>query len=148
MNPNQAVAVGNLADAYRWSGQPEKASASYARAIALACKDLEVNPRDAGAMSNLALYYAKSSESSRALDFIRRARSIDADNVDFLYTEAVVRAIAGQKREAVEALSQALEKGYAIADVASNPEFATLQEIPEFKALLERFEQASPAPKQ
>ncbi len=145
MNPNQMVVIGNLADAYRWSGQAERAAGAYARAIALANKGLEVNPRDADAMSNLALCHAKRTEFSRALDFIRRARSIDADNVDFLYTEAVVRALAGQKQEAVAALAQALDRGYSPTDAASNPEFAGLSELPEFRELLERFSATRPA---
>jgi serine/threonine-protein kinase len=139
MNPNQGVVVGNLADAYRWSGQPGKASAAYDKAIALAYKELEVNPRDAAAMANLALYYAKAGNATRALDFVRRARSIDANNVEYIYTEAVVRTLTGQSQDAVKALRLALEKGYALADAVSNPELAALQTLPEFQGLLAEF---------
>ena len=135
-NPNQEVVVGNLADAYRWSGLPEKATATYNKAMALAYKELEVNPRDAAVLSNLALYNAKTGNAARALDFVRRARSIDANDVDYMYTEAVVLTLAGKNEDAVRALRLALEKGYALADALNNPELTALQSLPEFKAVL------------
>jgi eukaryotic-like serine/threonine-protein kinase len=147
MNPNQEAVVGNLADAYRWSGSPEKASATYTRAIALAYQELEVNPRDPAVMANLALYYAKTGQAPRALDFVRRARSIDANNVEFIYTEAVVRALAGQNEDAIKVLRLALEKGYALADAANNPELTALQRLPEFQGLASEFSRAATDPK-
>lgn len=135
-NPNQEVVVGNLADAYRWSGLPEEASATYGKAMALAYKELEVNPRDAAVMSNLALYYAKTGNAARALDFVRRARSIDANDVDYMYTEAVVLTLAGRNQDAVKALRLALRNGYALADAMCNPELAALQGLPEFESVL------------
>jgi serine/threonine-protein kinase len=52
---------GNLADAYRWTpGEKDRARATYARAIGLAERELEVNPRDTRALGYLALYEAKS----------------------------------------------------------------------------------------
>jgi tetratricopeptide (TPR) repeat protein/TolB-like protein/predicted Ser/Thr protein kinase len=77
MNPNEEQFTGNLADAYRWSGQREKANASYDKAIALAYKQLDVNPRDSDTMGSLALYYAKKGMPEQALNFVQRARSIN-----------------------------------------------------------------------
>jgi eukaryotic-like serine/threonine-protein kinase len=142
MNPNQELVVGNLADAYRASGLAAKASATYEKAIALAYKELEVNPRDPGPMANLALYYAKTGNPSRALNFVRRARSIDAEDVDYIYTEAVVRALAGQPQESITTLRLALEKGYALADAMNNPELAPVRDLPEFRGLVAEFGRA------
>jgi tetratricopeptide (TPR) repeat protein len=136
MSPNQEVAVGNLADAYRWSGLPGKASATYDKAITLAYKELEVNPRNAASMSSLALYYAKKGNATRAAEFIRRARSIEESNVEFIYNEAVIRALAGQNQDAIKALRLAFKNGLAVQDAESNPELASLQVLPEFKQLL------------
>jgi tetratricopeptide (TPR) repeat protein len=55
MDPNDETLAGNLADAYRWSGQRDKANATYDKAIALGYKALEVNPRSAETMGSLAL---------------------------------------------------------------------------------------------
>jgi tetratricopeptide (TPR) repeat protein len=132
--------VGNLADAYRWSGRPEDALATYEKAIELAYKELEVNPRSAAAMSSLALYYAKKGDPSRGQGFIRRARSIDENNVEYLYIEAVVAALAGRDEEALLGLRRAFENGYAVEEALSNPELADLQDLPEFAALISDFQ--------
>jgi hypothetical protein len=51
--------MGNLADAYRWSGRAQEAMVTYDKAIALAYNELQVNPRAATTMKHLAQYYAK-----------------------------------------------------------------------------------------
>ena len=74
MNPGDETCAGNLADAYRWAGQKDKANTTYDKAISLAYKQLQVNPRDANTMGHMALYYAKKGDSTRAKEFIKRAR--------------------------------------------------------------------------
>ncbi len=73
MNPGGQTVVGNLADAYRWAGQKDKANATYDKAIALAYKQLQVNPRDANTMG-LMLLYAKKGDLTQAKEFIKRAQ--------------------------------------------------------------------------
>lgn len=136
MNANDEMVAGNLADAYRWSGQRAKAVRSYQRAIALAYKELEVNPRDATAMQSLALYYAKTGEKGQALDFIRRARSIDPNSVQIVYNAAVVNTLAGRRDDALRALCEAVQKGYSAAQAAADPELESLKARPEFQKLL------------
>jgi len=45
----------NLADAYRGSGQQDKARTAYQQAIALGYKELQTNPRDTNVMVEIAL---------------------------------------------------------------------------------------------
>lgn len=136
MNPTEQIVVGNLADAYRWSGQSEKALATYDKAIALAYKELEVNPRSATALQCLALYYAKKGDRKQALEFILRARSLDPDNVQFLYSEAEILALAGQPDQALDALREAFRKGYPRNEATVDPELSGLQSRPQFKQLM------------
>lgn len=147
LNPDQEIVFGNLADAYRWAGQKDKASAAYDKAIALAYKELEVNPREARALSSLGLYYAKKGDEKRGRDFIRRARSIDESNVEYIYADAVIRVLTGQNREALIALKSAFEKGYAVEEAVNNPELAGLQKLPEFNQMLAEFQKRSAAQK-
>jgi len=59
--PQSYMCWGNLADAYRWTpGEKDRAKATYPRAIGLAERPLEVNPRDTDALAYHALYQAKS----------------------------------------------------------------------------------------
>jgi eukaryotic-like serine/threonine-protein kinase len=139
LNPNDEINVGNLADAYRWSGQKAKADATYDKAIALAFKDLQVNPRDAAAMQSLALYYAKKGDAANAQDFIRRARAIDRNNVNYIYGEAVVDMLAGHPSEALRPLREAFEKGFAPVQAVNDPELEGLHQNPEFRKLVAQF---------
>jgi tetratricopeptide (TPR) repeat protein len=139
MNPNDHTAAGNLADALRWSGQKERAVAAYDRAISLAYKELQVNPRDAGTLGMLALYYAKKGDGQNAREFIRRARSIDRNDVQLLYNQALVHALLGQKPDCLRALREAFEKGYPAREAANDPEMGALAADPAFAKLVADF---------
>ena len=139
MSPGEETIVGNLADAYRWAGDKNKANATYDQAIGLAYKQLQVNPRDASALGHMALYHSKKGDSTQAQDFIRRARSIDPSGVYLIYTVAIVAANANDPAGAIEALRSALQKGFATADIDSDPEFASLHDRADYKALMKEF---------
>jgi tetratricopeptide (TPR) repeat protein len=139
MSPNDPLIVGNLADAYRWSGRKQEALSTYDRAIALAYKQLQVDPRSATAMEQLSLYYAKKGDPGHALEFIRHARSIEPANISLVYTNAVVYSLAGQQKDSLNSLKEALEKGYSAQEAKSDPELGELQKLPEFAELLKRF---------
>jgi serine/threonine protein kinase/tetratricopeptide (TPR) repeat protein len=139
IHPNDEVALGNLADGYRWSGQDKKAMDTYDLAIVRATKDLDVNPKDATALGNLGLYFAKKGEISLAGHYIRRARAIDPSDVQLAYNEAVIYSLANQPDVAINSLRSALEKGIAAEQAALEPEFASLQSNPSFKKLVSEF---------
>jgi tetratricopeptide (TPR) repeat protein/TolB-like protein/predicted Ser/Thr protein kinase len=139
MSPNQEAVVGNLAQAYLFAGQNRKAQESFNTAIALAYKQLQVNPRDADTMADLAIYYASEGQPEQATRFIRNARSMDAGNPQYLYDEAVVRALAGKSDQAFQSLRDAFRKGFPPGQAASDPELAALQTQPQFAQLVNQF---------
>jgi tetratricopeptide (TPR) repeat protein/TolB-like protein len=140
LSPNDYKALGDLADGYRWSGDKDKAKAAYEKATGLALKELRAKPQDANTMGYLALYYAKNGDSSKALDSIRRARSIDAGDRDLMYQEAVVYAIAGQQAEAVASLRAALQKGYPAELAKNDPQLKNLAPNPDLDKLVAGFQ--------
>ncbi|MBZ5723418.1 MAG: protein kinase [Acidobacteriia bacterium] len=134
-NPNDAAFRVDLADAYRWSGQRDKAAATYHQAIALASASLQVNPRNVEALGTLAICYAKNGDASRALVFIRQARQIDNKDNDLMYKEATVHALAKRTSEAAASLREALLNGYSLKEAESDPELKALRETKEFEKL-------------
>lgn len=142
LNPNDQLFMGNLADSYRWSGQRDKANATYDKAIALAYKELEVNPKSTDALEGLALYYGKKGDASQSIEFIRRARSINAADVDLMYVEAVVFALANRPDDALKSLRATFGKGYSVQQAQNDPELTTLQGRPEFVKLVAEFSKA------
>jgi eukaryotic-like serine/threonine-protein kinase len=135
MQPNAEVYVGNLADGYRWAGQREKASATYDRAIGLALKAIQVNPRDATTRGNLALYYAKKGDGASARRFMREARAIDPQSADLLYNEAVMSALLNDKDRAFSDLDEALKAGLPLSSIQTDPDLRSLRSDPRFAAL-------------
>jgi eukaryotic-like serine/threonine-protein kinase len=143
MSPNEQDAVGNLADAYRASGQREKAMSTYDRAIALGFKALQVNPRDANTLGNLALYYAKKKGTERAAEFIHHARSIAPQQGSLMYDEALVDALTGNRSEAVSMLRQAFQNGYPVEEAKNDPDLKDVRALPEFNKLVGEFSRKS-----
>jgi serine/threonine-protein kinase len=135
LSPNAEAWVGNLADGYRWAGQTAKAASTYDTAIALALKDLQVNPRSATAKGHLAMYYAKKSDDARARRLIADARAVDATNVELLYIEALVHVFGGRLPEALSAIEKAVAAGYPASMAKNDPDLKALAGEARFKAL-------------
>jgi tetratricopeptide (TPR) repeat protein/TolB-like protein len=128
MQPQSEQFVGNLADGYRWAGQSAQAAATYDRAVDLALKALQVNPRDAATKGNLALYYAKKGDGRTARKLMADARAIDSANVGLIYSEAVMLALAGDTDGALASLERAVQAGYPASAANSDPDLRRLRE--------------------
>jgi serine/threonine protein kinase/tetratricopeptide (TPR) repeat protein len=139
IQPNNQLIIGNLADGYRWAKQQKKSDETYDRAIALANKDIAVNPRDTTALGSLATYHAKKGNIDLAEHYIRRARSIDASDVELIYSEAVIRSLSDQSELALESLRLAFEKGVPPDRANLDPDLSSLHDNPGFKKLVKAF---------
>ncbi len=136
MSPKDEQLEGNLADAYRSSGHSEEAIRAYDTAIKLAFQQLQVNPKSASVTGDLALYYMKKADASHALQYIRQARTLDPSDLQLIYTEAQIYALADKPKEALTNLKDALQKGYSPGEALNDPELAKLKDLPEFTKLL------------
>jgi serine/threonine protein kinase/tetratricopeptide (TPR) repeat protein len=134
--PRSQTIAGNLADALRAAGQADAARAAYDRAITLALEDYRVNSRNADTVASLALYYAKKGDTTQALEFIHRARTLEPDAVEYLDDEAIVNALANRPKQALDAVRAALAKGYSAEELKNEPELRSLQSLPEFQRLV------------
>jgi serine/threonine protein kinase/tetratricopeptide (TPR) repeat protein len=144
LNPNDETMMGNLADGYRAAGQTDKAKATYDRAIALAFRALNVNPRSAATMGSLALYYAKKSDMGEAVGWIQRARGLDPSSIDLIQTSAEVHVLSGRPEEAIAELKKGLKQGLTSSSIESDPELEPLRNRPDYQALMN---QAAPKKK-
>ncbi len=139
MTPDDEGLLGNLGDSYRWSGHSDQASAAYGKAISLAFQELQVNPRSAAIMGDLGLLYAKKGDAANALQYTNQARAISPDEVQLMYSEALVKTMIGQPEEALKSLRLALEKGYSAQEAWNDPELQKLQALPQFSQLVNQF---------
>jgi len=138
------MAFGNLADAYRASGEKDKAGATYDKAIALAFQDLQVNPQSTESMRDLAEYWAKKGEFARGMESIQRARGIDKKDVSLIYAQATIESMANKPNDALKTLREALSKGYPANDAQTDPDLQNLQNLPAFQAMIKEFSKQGP----
>lgn len=139
LRPGSEEALGNLADAYRWTGQQALAHATYQKAIALVYRRLEVNPRDADQLGSLALDDAKDGHPALAAAQINRARAMNPSDLDLVYIQAVVETIGGHPRAALAALRQALKNGYSAIEARQDPELTPLHKLMTFQQLIKQY---------
>lgn len=143
LSPKNEQLMGNLADAYRASGKAQQAAATYEKAIALAYAQLQVNPRDASTMADLALYYAKKGDANQGQQYIRQARAIDASDLQLIYEEGQIYALGGKESEAIRALREAFQKGYPPEEAQNDPELASLKNSAPFGKLITEYRKKS-----
>ena len=128
--------VGNLGDAYRARGDPAKADRAYARSVALARAQLDLNPKDAVARSYVATGLAKTGHMVEANQEMARVIALDPKEPDLFSDAAIVAALAGRDAEAFAWLRKAVAAGYCRQTIAVQPEFARFRDNPEFRSIV------------
>jgi len=139
MAPNDETYLGNLGDAYRWSGHSDKAMAAYDKAISKAFQTLQVNPRAASTMGDVAVYYARKGDARNALQYVQQARTINPEDLQLMYWEAVVKALVAKPEDAFKPLRLALSKGYPAQEAWNDPDLQKLQALPQFAQLVKEY---------
>jgi serine/threonine-protein kinase len=144
LRPANPLMWGNLADAYRWTpGEKSRAADAYTRAIQLLEQQLEAKPDNIQNRSRLALNLAKSGEPARAVKELDAIAELQNRDVNTIYRAAVTREVAGDRGQALRWLGAALEKGYSMHDVATDPELSGLRGDVRYQRLASRFEKAA-----
>lgn len=149
LNPKYPEAVNNLGTVYY-------AQKSYRRAVGQYKKALLLSPESASVYSNLGTAYFARKQYKEAAEVYRKALSIDPEvfehrssygvmlqerNVEerakFHYYLAKTYAQAGMNDRAISYIRKALEEGFKERKkFVEEPEFAALQELPEFKEVI------------
>jgi tetratricopeptide (TPR) repeat protein len=129
----------NLGDAYaKVAALANKAPDAYRHAIALAQKQVNVNPSNADARTALALYYAKVGDRTHALANLQ----ISADNAA-LSSEIELRVadtyeLMGDRNRAFEWLATAIRSGLSFKQIEDDPDLEQLRRDSQFTELRSR----------
>lgn len=135
LDPNDITVKGNLADAYRLSGDLESASDTYRTAIQLAEKVLKVNPSEAETRAKVARYYAVQGDISSAQKNIAVALENGSENVEFLVICVKVFELIGQRNQAFQYLNELVDLGGGgLEEIRKSPDMTSLIQDPRFKA--------------
>ena len=135
LRPNSHITYRNLGDALMRLGQKDEATAAYQAAIKQALAELTVNPKDAGILSLLALYYQKAGDSKTAASRIDEAMRLGSKGWLITYRAAAVHALAGRSGVALLMLKQSLAEGAPWSRIEQDEDFVTLKTQAAFKQL-------------
>jgi Flp pilus assembly protein TadD len=134
--PNSEQMWGNLGDAYACAGQRADAHFAYQRAVQLGQRRLTVNANDGETLSVVALYQAKLGDKIKALANIQKARGIAPGSRKVLWEAALVYELAGQRTEALAALTGAIHGGQPLDEVRGEPALKNLRDDPRYQSLM------------
>jgi len=136
LNPRNDILHCNLGDAYQRVGRKQEAEAQFKSASDLLKEYLTTNPDDAESLSHLAICEAKLQNKQEAQASIEHAVALEPNNTTLMYEQAVVYALTGEVKKAIECLDSALAHGYSRSEAERDPDLETLRERPEYKVLL------------
>ena len=135
MNDRDSQSWHNLAAAYQWSNEPEKARAAFQRAAELGEERRQVNTRDPALLMDLADCYSMLGQPQRARDLLQEALALVPEDVDNMFQAAVVYEQLGDRESALKWLAAAIKRGYSRDLIQRSPSLANLRSDPRFQGL-------------
>ena len=133
LNGNDYQVWNNLMLAYEGSRQTDKAEEVRRKAEQLVRQVVELKPRDATAQSMLAAFYAQDKLKDKALAGIRTSLALQLDDPNVLGNVATAYELLGDRELALKYAQMSLRKGYALEELAMDPNLQSLIADPRFK---------------
>jgi len=133
MNDKNYQVWENLAIAYERLNQGEKAAVARDRELALVEANSMSNPKDGELQSFLGLLYAQKHMPDEADRHLQTALALRGDDRVILENVAEAYEDLGRRRQALQYIEKALDKGYPVEDIRTNPAFASMLGDPNFR---------------
>jgi TolB-like protein/Flp pilus assembly protein TadD len=132
---------GNVGEAMQFvAGREVEAAAAFDRAIALAGKQLEINPHDALTRAALASYLARRGHEPAAMALLEQSQDSPDRSILECYSRAVAFTALGRHDQAVDELETAVDMGYPPRLLPLDENFRNLRQMPRFAGLVSRAE--------
>jgi len=135
MNGRDSDRWHNLAAAYEWSGEPQKARAAFQRTAELLEDQRRVNPRDPGLLITLADAYSNLNQARRARELLEKAVALTPKDVSDIFQVSVVYEQLGDRPLALQWISRAIKGGYSRDLIEKSPTLAQLRLDPRYQRL-------------
>lgn len=123
----------NLLATYEWMKKDDKAAVALEREQKLVEEAVKDQPQDSTAQSELAGLYAKQKMREKALIRIQTALAISPDDPRVLINVADAYEVLGDRPNALRNVEKALQKGYPLEDLKSDPDQQALLQDPKFR---------------
>jgi serine/threonine protein kinase/Flp pilus assembly protein TadD len=123
---------GNLVQAYEWLREVDKANVARGKMQERLEQTVKLKPQDAMAQSNLAVVYAHDRVVAKALSHAKTALALAPDDPEILSDVADVHELLGQRKQALDYIQKAFQKGLAASRVQQDPYLQSLVHDPKF----------------
>ena len=130
--------LGNLARAYYWGGQRDKARDVYRRAIDAANAELNVNPRDVDVHLLIAEYESKLGHRAETLAHLEAARVTSETDPHRLFFAALAYNQLGDQQQTLALLARAVDRQLPAAELTAWADLDNLLGNMSFQALIQR----------
>lgn len=127
----------NLAIAYEWLGQPEKAMNARSRERARLEQIVALKSEDAEVRANLAVVYAQQHQRSRTLPHLEAALALAPDDPEILNKAGEAYEQLGDRAKGLEYFQKALQKGLTLEEMELNPDLRALLSDPNARRVLQ-----------
>ena len=133
LNDQSSDVWGNLADAYEWLGDKEKARAARRKTIELLERTIKLNPKNGQNQATLAALYAKEGLEEKSIDSIHISLALSENDPYILGQVAEAYEALGKRKEAIKYLELALSKGLTRQELNGNFVIQAVLSDPGFK---------------
>jgi eukaryotic-like serine/threonine-protein kinase len=141
LNPNYYGTFGNLAEASaQISGKRQQSNSGYMQALKLAEQTLDVNAKDAVALSYAALYAARLGLHTKADEYRQRSLTLSSAEPHIRENSALVLAEFHQDDGALAELDQAVSEGLQVFEITHQPAWQRFTAYPRYSAIIARAE--------
>jgi Flp pilus assembly protein TadD len=110
---------------------------AFRRAVELAERQREVNPKDPQVWASLAVYEGKLGNKQKSTEEIDQALRLGPQDVSVVFKSALVCELAGRRDRALEALAAAIDKGYSMQEIRTAVDLEQLRQDPRYRKLVE-----------
>jgi serine/threonine protein kinase/tetratricopeptide (TPR) repeat protein len=130
---------GNLASAYYWAGERDKARTSYQQAIDETERLVRINPQDPQLLKDLAGYYAMLKREKEARQYLLKALALNPKELQVVAHIGIIYWELGDHADALRIIRRALEGGYSLQEFTQFPGTKDLVADSQFQALASKF---------
>jgi tetratricopeptide (TPR) repeat protein len=128
----------NLAIAYEWLGQPDKAKQAFSQELTRLEQIAPLRPDDAEVHANLGAMYSQLRLRDKAKTQLDAALALSPDDAGILGKAGEAYENLGERSLALEYFRKALQKGWTLEDLKMNPDLRSLLSDANARRMLEK----------
>ncbi|MFZ6638509.1 protein kinase domain-containing protein [Undibacterium sp. TC4M20W] len=136
-NPEIYWAWANLGDTLRWiPGKESEAKKTYEKARDLLAPRVQASPNDISLASRFSLYSARIGDKEKSTEYMQRALKLGPKDSNVHFRAGMTYELFGQRDAAIEEIGKAIEYGYSIKSLESEPDLISLRRDPRYTKII------------